>query len=130
MTITHMPAHPMATTVRTGSWAESLSAPAPGSMDIGDLVSTAGLASMVAAITAGASMDAASTDDPDLLGAVDSFAARRFAAVSAAARVDSTEVVSAAADTDSSAEIYNENRCGRQSSLPAVFVGWKLVEKN
>jgi len=65
-------------------------------MDIGDLVSTAGLASMVAATT-----DVASTGDPDLLGAVDSFAARRFAAVSAAARVDSTEVVSAAADTDS-----------------------------
>jgi hypothetical protein len=47
-------------------------------------------------------MDAASTDDPDLLGEVDTFAARRFEAVSAAAWVDSTEVVSAAADTDSS----------------------------
>jgi hypothetical protein len=46
-------------------------------------------------------MDAASTDDPDLLGVVDSFAARRFAAVSAAARVASTEAVPAA-DTDSS----------------------------
>ena len=87
-----MPAHLTATTVPTGLSAESSSAPGRGSMDIGDLVSTAGLASM----------DAASTDDPDLLGVVDSFAARRFAAVSAAARVDSTEVVSAAADTDSS----------------------------
>jgi hypothetical protein len=66
-------------------------------MDIGDLVSTAGLASMVAAST-----DGASTDDPDLLDVVDSFAARRFAAVSAAAQVDSTVAVSAAADTDSS----------------------------
>jgi len=99
----------MATTVLTGSSAESLLAQDRGSMDIGDLVSTAGLASMVAAIMAGASMDAASTDDPDLLGVVDSFAAPRFAAVSAAARVDSTEVVPAAADTDSSAEIQNEN---------------------
>jgi hypothetical protein len=73
-------------------------------MDIGDLVSTAGLASMVEAIMDGASMDAASTDDPDLLGVVDS-----FAAVSAAARVDSMAVVSAAADTDSLTEIQNEN---------------------
>jgi hypothetical protein len=66
-------------------------------MDIGDLVSTAVLASMVAAST-----DVASTGDPDLWGEVDSFAALSFAVVSAAARVDSTEVVSAAADTDSS----------------------------
>jgi len=69
-------------------------------MDIGDLVSTAVLASM----------DAASTGDPDLLGAVDSFAAARLAGASRAAgsvgaRVDSTEVVSAAADTDNFSEI-------------------------
>ena len=102
MTITRMPAPLTATTVRTGSSAESSSELAHGSMDIGDLVSTAGLASMVAAIMAGASMDAATTDDLDLLGVVDTFAARRFAAVSAAARVDSTAAVSAAADTDSS----------------------------
>jgi hypothetical protein len=51
-----------------------------------------------------ASTDAASTGDPDLLGAADSFAALSFAAVSAATRVDSTVV-----DTDSSAEIQNEN---------------------
>jgi hypothetical protein len=59
-------------------------------MDIGDVLSTAVLASMVAA-----SMDVASTDDPDLVGVADLFAAARPAEASRA-------VVSAVADTDSS----------------------------
>ena len=103
--ITRMPAHPMATTALIGLSAESLSAPARGSMDIGDVLSTAVLASMVAA-----SMDVASTDDPDLVGVADLFAAARPAEASravgsAGARADSTAVVSAAADTDNSAKI-------------------------
>ena len=95
--IPRMPAHPTATTVRTGSSAECLSAPARGSMDIGDVLSTAVLASMVAA----------STGDPDLLVVADLFAAAGAsrAVGSAGAQADSTAVVSAAADTDSSAKI-------------------------
>jgi hypothetical protein len=50
-------------------------------------------------------MVAASTDDPYLLGVADLIVARSFVAVSAATGVGSTEVVSMAGDTGSSARI-------------------------
>jgi len=66
---------------------------------------------------------------PDLVGVADLFAAARPAEASravgsAGARADSTAVVSAAADTDSSAEIWNENEAAGTVSA-GRFALWK-----